>query len=300
MKKTLNTQILFFSRESKPRIFYIAAFAPLVLVAYFYAAWPFDIVIPLYGFILLIIKKPRLFPQKEANNTQKLLGILLILASFLLYFPLVRIFPDTAFYGAANYATYILGLFLAFFDIHVLKEAFTPLFLIVATTMTSFASELAEPALSPYVLPNMASLIVTITRAIGIRTELRSLSFQIITIYTPKGPVSASFIWGCVGFASALIFSIILVIVLFEETCTLRTKILWSTIGLIGVFFLNIFRVVMIFITDYIYGYEAGAQVHYFIGYAIFITWIGIFFYAFSRRHGKTPITSKTIQQTEQ
>lgn len=272
-----------------------------MLLAYFYAAWPFDIAIPLYGFILLVIKKPKLFSQKEANSIQKPLGLILLLASFLLYFPLVRIFPNASFYSVANYAAFIIGLFLVFFDIHALKEAFTPLLLIVATTLTSFASELAEPVLSPYVIPSMTSLIVTIIRAIGIRTELEFLGYQIITIYTPKGPVSAAFIWGCVGFASALIFSIILVIVLFEETCSLRTKMLWSIIGLIGVFFLNIFRVVMIFITDYFYGYEAGAQVHYFIGYAIFITWISIFFYAFSKKHEKTPKTpSEPLQQTAQ
>jgi phosphotransferase system glucose/maltose/N-acetylglucosamine-specific IIC component len=57
----------------------------------------------------------------------------------------------------------------------------------------------------------------------------------------------------------------------------------------------------MIFVTDYFYGYEAGAQVHYFIGYAIFITWISIFFYAFSKKHEKTPeIPSNPLPQTAQ
>jgi len=192
-----------------------------------------------------------------------------------------------------------------FFDTHALKEAFTPLLLIVATTSTSVISELAEPVLSPHAIPNMASLIVTLIRSLGIRTELQFMSYPIITIYTPKGLVSAAFIWGCVGFASALIFSIILIVVLFEESCSLRTKIFWSIAGLLGVFLLNIFRIVMIFVTDYFYGYEAGAQIHYFVGYTIFITWTGVFFYTFSRRQArplrnqkKENSTLSTVQST--
>jgi exosortase/archaeosortase family protein len=278
----------FSSHDNRSKIFYAAAIAPFALLTYSYSAWPFGIAIPLYSFLLLALKKPKLFSHKEASHFQKAFGLLMIFASFLLYFVLVPIFPDAAFYGVGNYAVYILGLFLVFFDIHALREAFSPLFLIVATTSTSLISELVEPVLSPYAIHTMASLIVTLVRLLGIRTDVIFVGYPIITIHTPKGPVAAAFIWGCVGFASTLIFSIILVVVLSEESCRLRTKILWSAVGLVGVFFLNIARVVMIFVTDYFYGYEAGAQVHYFIGYAIFITWIGVFFYAFSRRQART------------
>lgn len=273
--------------ENRPKIFYLAAFAPLMLVMYSYAAWPFDIAIPLYGFILLVIKKPKLFAQEQANKSQRLFGLLIMFASFLLYFPIAPQFPDAAFYGVANYSVYILGLFLLFFNVYALREAFAPLFLIIATTLTSFASVLAEAIFSPFIVPNMASLTVGILRSLGIRTDAFFTSAPIITIHTPRGLVSASFIWGCVGFASAMIFSIMLVILLSEESCSLRTKILWSTVGLTGVFFLNIARVVLIFVTDYFYGYEAGAQIHYVVGYAIFITWISVFLYAFYRRQAK-------------
>lgn len=274
------------SPENRHKIFYAAAFAPFTLIIYSYASWPFDIAIPLYGFILLVIKEPKLFSQKPASRLQKPFGLLLMVASFFLYYALVPIFPDAAFYGVANYALYILGLFLAFFNIRALREAFSPLFLIVATTSTSLASALAEPILTPYI-PNLVTIIVTIVRLIGIETEVTYWYYPIITIHTPRGLVSMGFIWGCVGFASALLFSIILVVILFEETCSLRKKILWSIAGITGMFLLNILRSVMILVTDYFYGYEAGAQVHYFIGYAIFFTWTTIFFYIFSRRQAK-------------
>jgi len=92
------------------------------------------------------------------------------------------------------------------------------------------------------------------------------------------------FVWGCVGVASMLIFSIILVVTLFEESANLKTKLVWAFIGLIGMFILNIFRVTIIFLADYFYGFEVGGKVHYILGYALFITWLAIFFYTFSKR----------------
>jgi exosortase/archaeosortase family protein len=279
---------IFSSNEHRPKIFYAAAFAPLILIIYYHASWPFDIAIPMYGFILLVIKQPKLFRQKEAGNLQRSFGLLLMLGSFLLYFAFVPLFPDAAFYGVGNYALYILSLCLVFFDVHALREAFSPLFLIVATTSTSFFSALAEPFLTPYI-PNLVSMIVAIVRLFGVRADVEFRNFPIIRIHTPTGLVSLGFVWGCVGFASTLLFSIILVIILFEETCSLRKKILWSIAGLTGMFFLNLLRAAMILMTDYFYGYEAGAQVHYFIGYAIFFTWTSIFFYLFSRSQAVAP-----------
>lgn len=274
------------SHKNRPRIFYTAALAPLALIVYSYRAWPFDIAIPFYSFILLLLKKPKLFSQKEANGSQMLFGLLMIFVSFFLYFAFVPIFPDAALYGVGNYAVYILGLFLAFFNIRALREAFTPLLLIVATTSTSIVSGLVEPFLTPYI-PNMASLVVAIVRSLGVRADLTFWRYPIITMYTPKGPMAVSFIWGCVGFTSVMLFSIILVIVLFEESCSLRTKVLWSIAGLVGVFFLNIVRVVMILLADYFYGYDLGAHVHYFVGYVIFITWISVFFFAFFTKQAR-------------
>lgn len=298
MIQILNKISSFFStRDNRPKIFYAAAFVPFVLIIYSYAAWPFDIAVPLYGFVLLAIKQPKLFSKKEANSLQKPFGLLLMFASFFLYFALAPFFPDAAFYGVGNYALYILGLFLLFFEVHALREAFSPLFLIVATTSTSIVSGLVEPFLSPYI-PNMVSLIVTIIRSFGMKADVLGWDYPIIMLYTPYGKFPIQFVWGCVGFTSVLLFSIILLVVLFEEPCSLRTKILWSIAGLLGVFFLNIVRVIMLFLTDYFYGYEAGAQVHYFIGYAIFITWIGIFFYAFSRRQAKTLKNQQTKENS--
>jgi exosortase/archaeosortase family protein len=96
--------------------------------------------------------------------------------------------------------------------------------------------------------------------------------------------VATSFIYECIGVFSVLVFSIILVIVLFEDPSGLRVRLLASVIGVLGTFALNIIRVTIIFLTDYFYGAEAGATVHYVIGYGLFSAWIVFFLYIYSKR----------------
>jgi len=58
----------------------------------------------------------------------------------------------------------------------------------------------------------------------------------------------------------------------------------WSIIGISGLLILNVLRVVVILLTDYFYGAEVGGTIHYVIGYTIFITWLTIFLYIFSKK----------------
>ena len=282
MKHTMNKINTTFSSFFRNRLnaFYFLAFIPLLLIVYYHIEWPFTVVIPIYGFILLLIKKHDLSLRHDAGNIQRILGLLIILGSFFVYYALVPFFPYMAFYGPANYAIYIFGLFLTFFNIPALREAFTPIFLIVAATSSSFISNWLEPYLTPYI-PHFVSLIAVILKTLGVGMTTHG---QVLVLETVKGPLLMVFVWACVGATSMLIFSIILVVTLFEESASLKTKLVWATIGLTGTFILNIVRVTIIFLADYFYGFEVGGKIHYFIGYALFITWLAVFFYTFSKR----------------
>ncbi len=106
-------------------------------------------------------------------------------------------------------------------------------------------------------------------------------------IHTLTGPLRVQFVWGCVGFASLCLFSIIIIIVLAESPGNFKIKASWYGIGIIGTFFVNILRILLIFVTDYFYGYEVGAKVHYVIGYVLFIIWTTAFLYIYQK---KTPV----------
>jgi len=75
-----------------------------------------------------------------------------------------------------------------------------------------------------------------------------------------------------------------MIVVLYEEPGSLTTKTLWAIIGVVGIFILNIIRIVMILAADYYYGAEVAAQFHAVLGYALFFTWLAFFLYTFSKR----------------
>lgn len=287
MKIKLNSLVAaLFSPNNRSKSFYALAFIPLVLMSYFYSregASPYALAIPLYGFIILVIKRHKLFPRPEAGAIQKVFGLVVVLASFLVYFVVSPFFPNAGFYGFANYSLYIVGLFLVFFDVNTLKEAFSPLFLIVASLMGSFVSDLAKSYFTPY-LPHFTSFIAGVLRAIGILATYSSSNPNVIVLYTSKGPIALMIIWGCIGFISIFIFSIILIVIMFEDPSSTKTKVIWSILGVLGTFFVNIFRIVTIFVGFYFYGYEYEI-VHLYIGYVLFILWSVIFLYLFSKRN---------------
>lgn len=270
--------------------FYLLAFIPLLLLTYYHVKWPFALIIPIFGFILLLIKKQNLLFYHSAKPFQKALGLLIIIGSFFAYYLLVPFFPSASFYTAANYAIYLLGLCLTFFEARALKETFSSIFLIVAATSSSFISRWLEPHLSPHVTSQFAHLIEVILNAFGVKATVYSPDhFSIISFPTIQGgTITALFNWYCVGVSSVLIFSIILVILLIEEPGNLKSKITWSLVGISGVLALNVLRVLIILITDYFYGAEVGGQIHYIIGYAIFITWLTTFLYLYSKKISQT------------
>jgi len=263
-------------------VFLVLAFAPLSIIFYYN---PFSVVIPVYGFLLFLIKHQKLLDLKEANSIQKILGLIIAVGSFFVYYVLVLVFPGAAFYSGANYVVYLLGLFLIFFKFSALKEAFAPLFLIVAATSSTFISVGLKPFLSPFA-NDFANIIVSVLRALGVNAYIYYVSNTPIVAFSSLSGkvVSSAFVYECIGVYSALVFSIILIVILFEDPSGLKVKLAYSIVGLLGTFALNIVRVTIIFLADYFYEVEVGAAIHYIIGYILFSTWLACFFYIYSKR----------------
>jgi len=282
-------KVLSFLNE-RMNIFYLSAFVPLLIFAYYHTDWFFPIIIPIYGFILLMIKKQNLQLHPQPNQVQKVLGLFIVSVSFFVYYGLVPFFPYVPFYTSANYVIYLLGLSLIFFEAPALKDIATSLFLIVAGTASPFISDWLEPYFSPYVTIQFAYLIQGIVNLFGVRATIINPtgSSPVITFPTNQGgQITALFNWYCVGVSGLLIFSTILVVLLVEEHSSLKSRVMWSVIGIAGVLILNVFRVVFILLADYFYGAEVGATIHYVIGYTLFIAWLTTFLYIFSKKTGQ-------------
>lgn len=271
----------FHSVENRLNVFYILAFAPLLLITYYNIGY---LSLITFGFLLLLLKRHKLSACREAVHTQRALGIILLLGSLGIYYALFQLFPFAAFYGGvANYIAYIFGLFLVFFDLSALRHIFTPAFIIVAATSISSISIWLELYLSPYIIPNFVTLVSTILNALGVNVTTQYPN--LITLDTWRGPITLSIIWGCIGIYGTLVFSIIMVIVFSEEPVSLKTKTLWTVIGITGILILNVIRVVIVLVLAYYYTFElAEYLIHPYLGYALFFTWLALFLYTFSKR----------------
>jgi len=268
--------------SDRTNLFYILSFIPLLVI---FAFTPLGVVIPFYGFLLLVLKQQKLREVKESRLFQKILGTVFAVGSFFIYYALVILFPSIPFYEAANYAVYILGLFLVFFEFSALKEAFAPLFLIVAATSSSLISAWLKPLIEPFT-SNVAHILVGILTILGINAyAYDQIIPPTVTFVSLSGrTVLTSFAYECLGVYSALVFSIILVVILFEDPSGWKVRSAYAIVGFVGTFALNIVRVTAIYVTDYFYGEEAGAVVHYVIGYTLFSVWLVFFFYMYSKR----------------
>jgi len=185
------------------------------------------------------------------------------------------------FYWGANYALTVLGLFLVFFAPSALKEAFSAIFLILAGISSSFIAVEAESFLS-FIVPPFVTLLASILTVFGLNAT--TTNPYTILVDGPAGESSLFVSWSCVGFYSVLVFSIILVVLLFEDESGIKTKISWGIFGVLGTIVVNIVRLTLVLLVAYFYGLGIEATFHNFIGYVLFIAWLMFFLYIFSKR----------------
>jgi len=270
----------FRSVTSRVNAFYILAFTPLPLIAYY------DIYLlssSVFGFLFLLLEKREMSTHRKATRIQSGAGILLILSSFIAYYALFHLPPFMGFTGAISYVAYIFGLFLTFFEFCALRKAFVPVFVIVAAKSFAFVSKWLELSLSQYVIPSFVTITSTILNVLGLNVTTQHP--DVIILNTWRGSIALTVIWACLGVYGTLVFSIVLVIFLSKEPGSLKTKMLWAIIGVTGVLVLNVIRVVIILTAVYYYSAEVAEQLlHPPLGYVLFFTWLALFLYMFSKR----------------
>jgi exosortase/archaeosortase family protein len=271
--------------RNRINLFYLLALAPLVLLFYFGFVKRGDVVtwmIPFYGFLLLYMKRDKLTIFAQVSLAFKVIGSVLILVSFFVYYIVVGFYSPAQFYGEANYLVHIIGLFLVFFKPRALREAFTALFLIVGATAIPFFGLALENYLWP-AIPFFVQVVGLVLRVLGI--PVTQVGSNVFALDLPSSSISLSIIPACISIYSVSTFSILIAVTLIEDPSSdLRTKTLWAIGGVIGTFFLNLVRVSFIFVVIYYFGYENWPAIHAPIGYVLFLTWIGCFFLVFSKR----------------
>jgi exosortase/archaeosortase family protein len=264
--------------------FYILAFLPLLIITYLnIKSGTLEVIMAFYGFILLYFKRNDLASLLNVNLAQRSLSLTIIVASFFLYYALIPFIPQIAYYGLANYTVYLIGLLLFFFSLSALKIAFSPLFLILASSSISFMSTWLRTYFSSYV-PNFVQMIALIMKTLGQNVTVHPPN--LIIFHTLSGNIKVPVAWECIGAYSTLVFSVILVILMAEEKPKTKTRIIWSFIGITGTFIVNVIRIILILLAYRHYGYKLAWTIHNYIGsYVLFMAWLIFFLYLFSKRN---------------
>jgi exosortase/archaeosortase family protein len=275
--------------------FYILAFAPLMpLLLYRYTAFndPMGVLIPFYGFLILFMKKDKLSEHStEPSTIQKTLGLIAIITSFFTYYAVAPYIPIIGIYGIVNYTIYLFGLVLIFFKLKVFKETFTAFFLIISAGITGLAYRWIEHQITP-IVPYYVTIFSTVLDLFGlVHTRPNP---DTLFLYTRGGILPVWFEGGCIGVYSVILFSILIIVTMAETSAPKRTKLLWTIIGLVGIFILNIIRLLIVVITMYNYGWNFGQQVHQVAGYILFLSWLAIFLFIFSERQVITQKLKRT------
>lgn len=271
--------------RDKTTLFLLGALAPLVLIAAYFLSRGLTILgvlIPVYGFLIILLKKDKLQPCEAPSTLTRFLGVVIVAVSFLVFYASDVFFSSASFgVGALFYAVYVLGLSLAFFNARALKELISVFFLVVVGGFSPYISEELEYVIQPFV-PYFVSFFFLVLRLLGIPATIHSP--RTILLERANGRLPVSFEAGCIGIQSFLVFSILVVVTMLEEPASRRTKTLWSIGGVLGTFFVNTLRVSLIAVIIFYNGYENWGVIHSVIGYSMFLLWLVFFLVVFSKR----------------
>ncbi|MDG6220487.1 MAG: exosortase/archaeosortase family protein [Candidatus Thermoplasmatota archaeon] len=87
--------------------------------------------------------------------------------------------------------------------------------------------------------------------------------------------------WGCTGLRSLVMFSFILLALIWPMEISWKKKIPGIAIGIIGAFIINILRMIMLALLMYYYDLATTMEVHKHLGDFLFIIWMAIYWFAF-------------------
>lgn len=172
------------------------------------------------------------------------------------------------------------------------KSTFALLFLMVAvllmvmpfvTTFNDLLTRLVEKveiyrAIQNFVVPYEVKLISVILNLFGIKTVT---SAQAISMAKDGGWERAYISWNCVGWQSLILYLVTLFAGLVGPyTKTSKAEVI--IIGFLGTFLVNIFRLSLVYLFLYFFGYYVGILIfHDYISNLMIIAWL-FFFWWFS------------------
>lgn len=132
-----------------------------------------------------------------------------------------------------------------------------------------------------YVIPIEVKFVVAILSLIGVPAT--GDTRIIVLLGETREAFRAQIIWSCIGWQSVVLFLVTL-ITGFSGKYTISSKLETIVIGLMGTFWVNILRIVIIYILGFHFGQIVAFIFHNFLGTLIVIAWL-FFFWWFAYKY---------------
>lgn len=263
----------------RPHYFLIALLAtffnPIVLALYG-TSETFIVVIPLTLLVWFAVKWDA-FVRIDAKSSlsEVILGMGIYAGNFL------RNFLTGSGFGMFDMLVVSVGLIVSFFGLRAIKQHFLLPTAYLAVLVATYQVETRLPELQ--VLQNfLAQIIVGVLNPLGIRADLWTFNTDVITVWGRPGiPEPNPFaLWiekSCTGVKGMLAYGSLALLMIMDIPASRGKKIAMALVGLAGTFLVNIARLLVIFLSAYQWGVEAGLTVHSYLGYGLFIAWVFLF-----------------------
>ena len=152
-----------------------------------------------------------------------------------------------------------------------------PLFLPFQDVITRFLAFSGLAGLiQNYIVPTEVKFVVAFLRILGMAAtgDTRIIVLQ----GGVDGDFKAQIIWSCIGWQSVVLLAVTLITGLKGQH-SVSSKIEVVIIGLMGTFWVNIFRIVIIYILGYHFGQLIAVLFHNFAGTLMVIAWLFFFWW---------------------
>jgi len=135
------------------------------------------------------------------------------------------------------------------------------------------------------IVPTTATLAANVLNMMGFRTQLTFITsvtygyMPYLLAWNPQNPLEIArfgIAWPCAGVESLLIFTVTIALFLRRTNISWKTGIFYFAVGAIVTYFINILRIVNIFLVSMVYGYPSpeGQKAHDFYGPLYSMVWI--------------------------
>lgn len=247
----------------------LAFFAPLFL---FGTSLTFIVVVPFTILIWFIARWQEIGEIKETSNY-----IEMLLAAGIYISNIVRnvLGFSEGFQGIGLFDMLVafVVVCVAFYGFKGLKQFILPTaylsILIVGYRLEFAFTEVA-------ILENfLARLMVSSLNSFSITASANS---NLVTLYSRQGNHYLLLIdAACTGIKGMLAYGSLAILMILDIKTTFKRKLLWTVIGTLGTFLVNIVRLFSIFLAAYLLEIETALAIHTYLGYSLFIVWIFMF-----------------------